>query len=188
MIWKPIDGYSGAYDIREDGLIRRNPISYNGLAGGIEIKKSKNNVYYPKIRINRKGYKIVSLYIAGEGRAIDIAVHRLVAMTFINGYQDGLTVDHLDCDKLNNHYTNLEWVTNKENLLRSHRYGTHSKFIPKLKRRKLKSEDVIRIRSLYTGNLNEKFSQRKLAKMFSVSQDTIKKVINNVGTYATASV
>jgi len=30
-----------------------------------------------------------------------------------------ITVDHIDGDKMNNHYTNLEWVTNKENNFRA---------------------------------------------------------------------
>ena len=47
-------------------------------------------------------------------------VHKLVAIMFCHnpfGVTNGreITVDHLDGNKTNNHYTNLQWVTNKEN-------------------------------------------------------------------------
>lgn len=42
-------------------------------------------------------------------------VHRLVAMAFVPGYEDGLVVNHKDGDKLNNDPDNLEWVTKGEN-------------------------------------------------------------------------
>jgi len=38
-------------------------------------------------------------------------VHRLVAKTFLNNYSEELVVNHLDCDNINNHYTNLEMTT-----------------------------------------------------------------------------
>ena len=50
-------------------------------------------------------------------------VHRLVAMNFCHNpfgeLSRKITVDHVDGDKMNNHYTNLEWVTNKENNFRA---------------------------------------------------------------------
>lgn len=43
-------------------------------------------------------------------------VHRLVAFEFVDGYFDGAFVNHLDGDKQNNHYENLEWVTHADNM------------------------------------------------------------------------
>jgi len=45
-----------------------------------------------------------------------IAAHRLVAQNYVPGYFEGAVVNHIDGDKYNNHYTNLEWVTQKENV------------------------------------------------------------------------
>lgn len=42
-------------------------------------------------------------------------VHRLVAAAFVQGYQDGLIVNHKDGDRKHNHAENLEWVTHREN-------------------------------------------------------------------------
>lgn len=42
--------------------------------------------------------------------------HRLVAQYFIDNPYDKEQVNHIDSDKLNNHYTNLEWVSQEENM------------------------------------------------------------------------
>ena len=46
-------------------------------------------------------------------------VHRLVAMYYcdnpFNTIDRTINVDHVDGNKMNNHYTNLQWVTSKEN-------------------------------------------------------------------------
>ena len=49
-------------------------------------------------------------------------VHRLVAMAFVEGYQDGYDVNHKDENKQNNRADNLEWVKHVDNI----NYGTHN--------------------------------------------------------------
>lgn len=50
-------------------------------------------------------------------------VHRLVAFYFVPGYQEDLVVNHIDGDKSNNLFTNLEWVTRSENDLHAFALG-----------------------------------------------------------------
>lgn len=50
-------------------------------------------------------------------------VHRLVAQAFLKDYDKNLTVDHLDGNKLNNNYQNLEMCTRSENTRRSWQRG-----------------------------------------------------------------
>lgn len=42
-------------------------------------------------------------------------VHRLVGMAFVDGYAEGLVINHKDANKLNNAPGNLEWVTKSRN-------------------------------------------------------------------------
>ena len=53
-------------------------------------------------------------------------VHRMVALAFCEGYQEGLCVNHIDAIRTNNNAENLEWVTYKENIRDCIRRGTHN--------------------------------------------------------------
>jgi hypothetical protein len=48
-----------------------------------------------------------------------VYAHRLVAEYFLDNPNNLPVVHHKDENKLNNHYTNLEWVTEKENSQKS---------------------------------------------------------------------
>jgi len=71
----------------------------------------------------RVGGKWLKPYIDKDGgyhtvniKQKTIRLHRLVADAFITGKSDDKNeVDHIDRNKLNNHYTNLRWVSRGEN-------------------------------------------------------------------------
>ena len=63
--------------------------------------------------IAQNGYPTVS--IAANGKRKKFLVHRLVARAFVDGYQDGLSVNHKNCIKTDNRPENLEWVSLAEN-------------------------------------------------------------------------
>ena len=50
-----------------------------------------------------------------DGRAKTILQHRLVAEYFVPNPYDKPEVNHIDGVKINNHFSNLEWVTSSEN-------------------------------------------------------------------------
>ena len=53
-------------------------------------------------------------------------VHRIVAEAFIPNPNNLPTIDHIDGDKTNNHVSNLEWVTHRENCRRYHAKNSKS--------------------------------------------------------------
>lgn len=61
-----------------------------------------------------KGYKF--LYLMSETGRIKFFVHRLVAVAFIENPHKKPIVNHIDCNKSNNLLSNLEWMTDSENV------------------------------------------------------------------------
>ena len=69
---------------------------------------------------NSSGYSRLNLLTDGMDdcvkKAKHYSIHRLVAWHFVMGYtQERNYVNHIDCDRTNNHWNNLEWVSLKEN-------------------------------------------------------------------------
>lgn len=102
-IWKDIVGYEDNYQISNYGNVK------NKITGKILIG-DKNSI----------GYRRVILYQPKKKRFF---VHRLVALHFVDGYKENLVINHIDGNKENNHYKNLEWVTRSENDLHAFRLG-----------------------------------------------------------------
>lgn len=72
---------------------------------------------------DKDGYKRVNLLVGGA--RVHHLVHRLVAKAFIGDRSaDGLIVAHNDGSRDNNHYSNLRWCTQKENIGDKKIHGT----------------------------------------------------------------
>lgn len=91
-IWKKIKDFNGFYEVSNFGNIRNKE-------GNLEIKELKS------------GYCMV--YIKHEKKCFP--VHRLVAKEFIADFDNKKMVNHIDFNKKNNHLSNLEMVSNREN-------------------------------------------------------------------------
>ena len=106
------------YWVSEDGEVWSKTDTYNHTyltnhyGADRVVKKTKCTVKRPekwkKIKPQDNGYGYFKIYI-GEKKYIRI--HQIVAELYIPGYFEGAEVDHIDCNKLNNHYTNLQWCT-----------------------------------------------------------------------------
>lgn len=69
-----------------------------------------------------KGYKRLTLY--NESRSLQIQLHQLLAMHFLNHEPCGhaRVVDHIDGDRINNKISNLQIITNRENTSKNRPY------------------------------------------------------------------
>jgi DNA-binding CsgD family transcriptional regulator len=72
-----------------------------------------------------KGYVSTNVNL-GVGINKQRRVHRLVAETYLPNPENLREVDHIDCNKLNNHVSNLEWVSSKENKRRAWENGLYT--------------------------------------------------------------
>lgn len=69
--------------------------------------------------INKKGY--VRMGINCKDKNINVAVHRMVAKTFIPNPENKPSINHKNGIKHDNRVSNLEWCTQRENELHSYR-------------------------------------------------------------------
>ena len=67
---------------------------------------------------NHKGYFYIQCVDREKKKRY--LVHRLVAKYFVEGYFDGAVVNHINANGLDNYYKNLEWVTQRENVIKSY--------------------------------------------------------------------
>ena len=90
--WKDIP-FEDMYEVSSTGLVR-----------------TKSTYHVKKQRLDRYGYKRVTLYPSGK----TYTTHRLVMLTF---YPDDINeeINHIDGDKTNNNIENLEWCTSSHN-------------------------------------------------------------------------
>ena len=98
--------------------------------------------------LNRTGYKRVTL--SYNGRVLRIFVHKLVAMMYVPGYEEGMVVNHINGIKIDNHKNNLEWVTPSQNRKHAFRHKLCKRPNSKLSDRKI-HEICAMIRDGYTA-------------------------------------
>lgn len=71
---------------------------------------------FVKSRANDRGYLRVYISKGKRGYGNHVKVHRLVALHFVENPNKYKEVNHKDGNKLNNHYSNLEWTTRSANI------------------------------------------------------------------------
>jgi len=104
--WKPIAECNGDYYISSYGRVK-------------SCRCTKEKIMKPQT--NTRGYLSIGLMINGKQRMQKI--HRLVANAFIANPENKPQVNHIDANKLNNCISNLEWVTQQENIQHAYKNG-----------------------------------------------------------------
>jgi NUMOD4 motif./HNH endonuclease. len=95
-IWRDIEDYIGIYQISNFG----------------EVKNVKTGYMMAKI-LTQTGYLRVDL--SKNGKVKHRTIHSLVADHFLANPEHKPEINHIDFDRTNNHISNLEWCTHKEN-------------------------------------------------------------------------
>ena len=171
-VWKDIDGYEGSYQVSNMGRVRSVDRVVTDKDG--RVCRYKGRVLKPGV--NTRGYEYIALY-NDTGRS-NKTVHRLVLEAFkprVN--MNDLQVNHIDGVKLNNHLTNLEWVTAHDNMLHAYDMGLIKKRSEDSHYAKLSNADVLEIlQRLDNGEL-----QRDIALDYGVGR----RCITDINTGAT---
>jgi hypothetical protein len=119
---------------------------------------------------SRQGY--VRLNIWDKGKTRSVAVHRLIAETFLPNPEGKAIVNHIDGNPSNNRLENLEWATISENV--THAYATGlAKRGEDATVAKLTEKQVVSIKELLKTN-----SIRSVATLFGMSDAAISHIRN----------
>lgn len=107
-VFFPVKDYEGFYEVSNFGSVRK-------VVGG--------KFRYLKHTLRSDGYTMVQLNNGKNVKAL--LTHRVVALSMLSEgmSEEKCYVNHRDGDKHNNHVSNLEWVTLKENNKHSWRVG-----------------------------------------------------------------
>lgn len=170
-VWLPItdvpEGYEG-YEVSNLGNIRSPTKLVRHYKGGKSLIKG----VILKPRKDKDGYLFIS--ICYEGKQLNTKVHRTVAKYFLP-VGEGTEVNHKDFDKTNNVYTNLEWVTRKENQEHASSGGKFTASTNSKRAKKLNTELVSEIIEARKSGL----TYAALGAKFGISAPTAFKVVKN---------
>lgn len=156
--WKPIPGWEGLYEASDQGNIKS---FRNGIERNLTLTSDNG---YLRVGLCRKGF------------VKHLRVHRLVAESFLPNPENKPCINHKDGNKLNNHISNLEWCTHKENMRHAFKTGLKKSlrgskcYFSKLNENKV---SVIKI-MIYDG-----YSNRQIAKKMKVNRSTISRIRSN---------
>lgn len=124
--------------------------------------------------LHKDGYIFVTIH----GRQIPL--HRLIAQEFCDGKTDDSCVNHIDGNKQNNFASNLEWVTQQENIAHSIRNGLQ----PKTTRTYLGKFTSGQRQLIKDQADSGEMSRREIAALWSVSHTCISDIVNDKYKYA----
>ena len=118
-IFKDIPKYEGIYQVSNLGRIKSLERNVKYLKGGLKVVKEK----ILKTGDNGNGYLITRLSLNGKAKTFH--VHQLVAAAFLNHTPNGhaIVIDHIDTNKSNNELSNLQLITQRENLSKDKKGG-----------------------------------------------------------------
>lgn len=92
------DGYSGVFNAKSKKYLKPNVADgmHNYISYGLATK---------------------------DGEVFKVYQHRAIGLAFLDGYEEGFHIDHIDNEKSNNHISNLQWLSQGDNTRKAVRDG-----------------------------------------------------------------
>ena len=125
-VWKPIVGFEGLYEVSSLGRVRSAEGKTTSSAWA-KTRVWKQRIIKQHVSIRaRSRYEEARVKLWKDGKEYTFLTARLVAMAFCPGYREGLTVNHINGNPIDNRPENLEWITLKENIQHGFQHGLYA--------------------------------------------------------------
>lgn len=115
--WRPIPNWEGYYEVSDHGRIRSIDRSILHINGEVHRVKGR------KMRLHKNQFGYLYTMGSRENRQKRIWVHRAVLESFVSLRPEGMVCMHLNNDRTDNRVENLQWGTQKDNIIQSVRDG-----------------------------------------------------------------
>ena len=155
-VWKDIPPFDN-YEVSSLGNIRNKKTKY--------VFKSKS----PKHRYVQVILPVKTTF--GALKYKSLSLHRLVAAAFVEKVENKPFVNHIDGDKRNNCVSNLEWVSQSENMKHASNSGLTSKTNS--------LNEIIELLDTYGEVVKEFKTQTEAADYFKVNQSDISRLLTH---------
>lgn len=164
-MWDDIEGFEGKYQVNEYGVVR----GVERTTVGEKIcRHTKEHILKP----TQIGYGYLGVSLRDGKNTYHRYIHRLVAESFVEKISPSCNfVNHIDGNKTNNYYLNLEWCNCSENNQHAYDNGLKDRgenfYNAKL------SED--NVREILSHGKNGTYQE--IADQYGVSKATIRDVL-----------
>lgn len=151
--WLPCPGFENSYEVSNYGQVRsidRYCSGRKGLIKGQIIHSDLNQKGYPQLRLYNSNKK----YVRNQ--------HRLVALAFIPNPNNLPQVNHIDGNKENNCVTNLEWISNSDNMRHAYKLGLKCSKGENNSNCKITDNQVTQIKLIYNTGKSSKYISEEL--------------------------
>lgn len=161
-------GHKGTIEVSNFGRIRRGAYRYQFTNRWGDLCETGKPAKVLTPYTEKNGYPSIALMT--DGKRKKYSIHRMVGRAFVDGYAQGLTINHINGIKTDNRVENLEWVTLSRNTELQWETGLVNLRGDNHPNRKLSSGQVRIIRDL----LRLGATMNQLAVLIGVSISTIK--------------
>ena len=158
-LWKPLKEFRGI-EVSSIGRIRKAANKRRKIRIMSEFSKDRDG--YCRCSVQRL-----------DGTYTSKPVHRLVAMAFIPNPYNKEAVNHINGNRSDNRVENLEWVTARENVLHSYKYGKR-KVCKEVPRNTLLTDFQIN----EIDNLRQYYTVKQISKLFNIEYQSLKNIIH----------
>jgi hypothetical protein len=155
--WKAVVGFEGRYEVSNLGRLKalaREIIYVDGRIGHLKerlIKGSVMNTGYVAVSFDSKTRK---------------SAHQVVAEAFLGKPEYKMTVNHKNGNKTDNHLTNLEWATYRENNSHARITGLNKQHGEKTNLSKYSDQFIQAIRNVH---IEYKPNYEDLGRLFGIT-------------------